>query len=156
MVSSNESDVPSEEFKAEAVKVLQKIYLFRGLDESECRIILDVCKLIRYRDRKLIFSEGDFCNYFLVVVSGQIDILTSKKGCISALLQGEVLGEMGVLLNHTRSASAMSMGDSVLLKIRKDDFRGLRKKEPRVMAILMHNVAHSLAERISVLNKKGD
>lgn len=144
----------TNQFKDQAVAALQKIHLFNGLNKEECHLILDVSKLVKYKDKTVIFSEGDTGEYFLVVVLGKIDIVKAGMGCINQLSQGATCGELGILLdNNKRSASAMANGGVVLLKIRKSNLDSLLKSQPHTIAIVMRNLAGSLAQRIVELTQ---
>ncbi len=143
----------TEQFKDQAVAGLQKIYLFKGLNKVSCRSILDATSLVKYKDKEVIFSEGDNCEYFLVVVVGKVDIVIAGKGCVNQLSQGAVCGEFGILLNTKRSASAIAKGGTVLLKIRKSDLRKMLDDQPRTVAVIMQNLAGTLAKQVIDLTK---
>ena len=137
-----------EEFKEQAISSLQKLYLFKGLNRKTCCIFLDRFKLIKYKDKAVIFSEGDNCDYFLVIIAGKLDVVKVDIGCVNQLKQGNICGEFGILLNQKRSASAISNGNTILLKIYIKDINNMMESHPKTIAIMMKNLAGSLAKQV--------
>jgi CRP-like cAMP-binding protein len=61
---------------------------------------------------------------------------------------GDLFGEIGVISQSYRTASAVFIQDGALLELSKDRFDFLLGKNPMVMAKILRNVAKVLAERL--------
>jgi len=84
---------------------------------SEMMIIAERRRLCRYADGEIIFNQGDPSDHLYVIRSGKVRI-TREQGDKVELLDdaepGEVIGEMGVLHNMPRFATATAVGATVL------------------------------------------
>jgi diguanylate cyclase len=89
----------------------------------------------------LIFAEGDAPTGAYLIESGRIEISTTQLGeprVLGVLGPGMLLGEMAVLDNSPRSASARAVTDCVLLPIDRRQFaERLAAADPVVRALLM-------------------
>jgi anti-sigma regulatory factor (Ser/Thr protein kinase) len=104
---------------------------------------------IVYRNGEVIIYEGEKANNLYYIVSGKLNILYNNK-VISSLTPADIfLGEMSFLLDNTRSATVVSEGRSVLLKITKKEFLEAIKLNPYYCLLL----ARLLAQRLNKLNK---
>jgi anti-sigma regulatory factor (Ser/Thr protein kinase) len=101
-----------------------------------------------FLDGQTVFTEGEESNYLYYIVSGRMKIYVAEKYITTVKPDDIFLGEMSFLLNNKRSATVVSSGRSVLLKITKVAFINVIKKKPHYGIFL----ARLLAQRISRLN----
>lgn len=140
--------------RIKATGILKKVPLFHGMFNDEFDLLFDICLIHRVGPNKVIFSEGDPSESLYVVLSGKLAVFTKQNGMIHMMEQGELLGEMGIVLQISRTATAKSLDEVViLLEIRKKDFDFILGKKPRVSFIIMKNLAKSLAKRLIKANK---
>jgi CRP/FNR family transcriptional regulator, cyclic AMP receptor protein len=95
-----------------------------------------------YASDQLIFSEGDDVDSFYIIEKGYVSIFIDHNGqleTISVLEPGDYFGEMAIMNNETRFASAMSLGETVLLAIEKDTFLDFVKTHP-IMSEKIKNI----------------
>ncbi len=110
--------------------------------------IFDLSQELRFRDGQYICSEGEQSDYLYYIVSGTLYVY-SKGKLVSALSPDDMfMGEMSFLLSNRRSATVVSKGDSVLIRISKQDFVNLIKDSPHYGIFL----ARLLAQRLARLN----
>lgn len=103
-----------------------------------------------FKDREVVFKEGEESNFLYYIVSGTFEIYSGDK-LISTLTPDDMfLGEMSFLLNDRRSATVVSRGRSVLMIIQKKSFVNIIKQQPHYGIFL----ARLLAQRLSKLNAK--
>jgi anti-sigma regulatory factor (Ser/Thr protein kinase) len=101
-----------------------------------------------FRDGEFIFREGEESDFLYYLVSGKVHVY-SKGKLVSVLTPDDIfLGEMSFLLSNKRSATVVSKGKSVLIKISKIDFVNLIKQSPHYGIFL----ARLLAQRLVRLN----
>lgn len=103
---------------------------------------------LQFADGQYVVSEGDESDYLYYIVSGTLYVY-SKGKLVSSLTPDDIfLGEMSFLLSNRRSATVVSKGDSVLIRISKQDFVNLIKDNPHYGIFL----ARLLAQRLARLN----
>lgn len=101
-----------------------------------------------FDDGNYICSEGEESDFLYYIVSGTLYVY-SKGKLVSALTPDDIfMGEMSFLLSNRRSATVVSKGRSVLIKISKQDFVNLIKDNPHYGIFL----ARLLAQRLARLN----
>jgi len=135
-----------------AVNTLQKLPTFAGLQAAEHQAILTVCEVSRFRSGEVVFEEGATSLAMYIVLSGEIEIRTEKNGLIVTMQPGELFGEIGMISQAKRTASAVVKSDATLLKISKDRFDLLLGRHPAVTAKILRNVASVLAERLTKIS----
>ena len=110
--------------------------------------IFDQSQELVFEDGQYICSEGEESDYLYYIVSGSLYIY-SKGKLVSALTPDDMfMGEMSFLLSNRRSATVVSKGRSVLIRISKQDFVNLIKDSPHYGIFL----ARLLAQRLAKLN----
>lgn len=91
----------------------------------------------------VIFNEGDGAKSFYVVEQGEVEI-TSTKRVLEMIGPDGFFGEMGLVNQKPRSASATAKTDCTLIEINEGDFYFLIQHAP-MFAIKMMQV---LSERV--------
>ncbi|MFP4066595.1 MAG: cyclic nucleotide-binding domain-containing protein [Spirochaetaceae bacterium] len=110
--------------------------IFRGQEET------------RFRDRDVVFTEGEESNYLYYIIAGKLDVYSGGEHLTTLGPEDMFLGEMSFLLNDKRSATVISRGPSSLTRISKNDFVNAIKENPHYGIFL----ARLLAQRLSRLN----
>ena len=90
-----------------------------------------------------VFNEGDTGNTMYVVVEGDVELLVKGK-LVESLGPGGVLGEMALLDNVPRSASAIAKTACRLVEINEKRFKFLVQQTPNFALQLMRVIADRL------------
>jgi len=94
-----------------------------------------------FKAGELVFAEGDAPTCAYLIEAGRIEISTTQLGeprLLAELGPGMLLGEMAVLDDSTRTASARALTDCRLIPIDKAQFaERLANADPVVRALLM-------------------
>jgi len=94
-----------------------------------------------FKAGELVFAEGDAPTCAYLIEAGRIEISTTQLGeprVLAELGPGMLLGEMAVLDDSTRTASARALTDCRLIPIDKAQFaERLANADPVVRALLM-------------------
>jgi CRP-like cAMP-binding protein len=90
-----------------------------------------------------IFSEGSAGNTMFVVVEGEVE-LTVKGQLVERLWPGGVLGEMALIDNTPRSATATAVTACKLAEINERRFRFLVQQTPNFALQLMRVITDRL------------
>jgi len=109
-----------------------------------------------YEAGTMIFTEGDPGDEVFIVESGQVSIIKQMSdGSPLALGQrgpGNLIGEISLLSDAPRSASALALEPSILLAITRDDFWRMMKEEAfqqMVMQTLIEHIRTADQSRVS-------
>ncbi|HEQ70992.1 MAG TPA: cyclic nucleotide-binding domain-containing protein [Spirochaetia bacterium] len=112
------------------------------------RLFSDHQKLI-FNDGEVVFRENDESNHLYFIASGNLRVSMKGKK-LSFLTPADVfVGEMSFLLNNRRTATVVSAGQSVLLRISKKEFLTAMRNHPHYSIFL----ARLLAQRLQRLNR---
>jgi len=100
-----------------------------------------------YADGTMIFSEHEPGEDLYVIQQGKVNItkiINNKEVLLAVLQPGDIFGEMALLENKPRSASAIANGDCVLMQINKSNFQTMVSAQPQLATKLIQ----LLSERI--------
>lgn len=92
------------------------------------------CSFIEAHNNQVIFNAGDKPDHVYLILQGKIKLLISQKNlnktqCL-ILLKGHLFGELGVLENKPRAATAIAQGNVRLLVINGKHFKQVYNKNP--------------------------
>ena len=112
-----------------------------------------------FKQGEKIFSQGDRAKYLYVVLSGEISIYRKEdkqKKTIDMVQPGEVFGEMGLILDDVRYASARASVDSILFVMSKHELFFVREREQHPSILVVQTLARRLqyANEMAALQKK--
>jgi len=107
------------------IDYLRNNLFFEGLTDGDLDQVSRVCSLEEFPKEERIFSEGESGDKFYIIVSGgvRIEKKIPKVGpeTLRKLKPGEAFGEMALVEEMPRSASAIADEDSRLVSIGKSD-----------------------------------
>lgn len=128
--------------------ILANSPLFRALNARELRQVLQVTEIEQFTDRQLIVREGEQGEQLYIVLSGQIEVLRAGAP-VARLEAGEHFGEMALIRNQPRSASARAVGPTQLIVIHRKDFFEILRTEHRLAVKLLWQFTGVLANRLA-------
>ena len=100
-----------------------------------------------YHAGDVIFEEGDPGRALFVVVEGSVEITrATAKGpvVLNTLGPGAAFGELALIDDFPRSATARQGIEGRLLILYKSDFDALMEGNPRIAVVVIRNVARQL------------
>lgn len=100
-----------------------------------------------YHDGDVVFLEHEIGNELYIIQQGNIKIkkvVANSEITLAILQKGDILGEMAILENLPRSATAVAYGKTMLLAINKDNFQVMVQQQPQ----LATKIISLLSERI--------
>lgn len=106
---------------SQKIFVLESTHLFGSLSDD---IVAAVAKKTQEREIEkgtIIFHEGEVGDGLYVIVSGTISI-SKKNKTIAKLNEGDFFGELSLIDNTLRAASAIAKTDCILLFLDKEAF----------------------------------
>jgi len=101
----------------------------------------------KYKPGDLIFREKDPGNEMYIIQEGQVEILKRMKGVerrVAVLEQGDFFGEMSILEDEPRSASARAVTDCDLLRIDSSTFDQMVRHNPEIPVRMLRKLSRRL------------
>ena len=135
------------------IRALRKIPLWDGLDDKELGVVFKQCLPVKTQADEIIFNENDPSHDLYILLSGKVDIIIRKKGIIHTVNENETFGEIGLITQNTRSATALSTSECSMLKLNHREFNTMLGTYPRISAIMMRNITASLSQHIVRMNQ---
>ncbi|OBH50472.1 MFS transporter [Mycobacterium sp. E2479] len=116
--------------------------LFAGLDPVSLAELRDHADQIDLEAGSYLFHAGDASDSLYVVRNGRLQVLQNDV-VLTELGRGEVVGELGLLIDAPRSASIRAVRDSTLVRLTKTQFdkianSGVLEALVRVLATRLH------------------
>ena len=106
-----------------------------------------------YPKDTMIFSEGMPGSELYIIQKGSVKItkiVENSEVLLAVLKPGDIFGEMAILENKPRSASAVAFEDAYLLAVNKANFERMVKTQPQIVTRL----TTLLSERIWFIGKQ--
>jgi len=97
-------------------------------------------KLTRtYKDNQMIFCENEYGHELYIIQVGQVKItkIVHEEILLAVLKPGDIFGEMAILENRPRSASAISFGEVTLMAVNKSNFETMVQAQPQLATKLI-------------------
>jgi len=135
---------------------LSRSAIFASLSADELDQVVSMSGALRLKRGGILFAEGDGGNELYIVDYGRIAITKAVEGNLEQVLAhmgpGDYFGEMALLEQIPRSATASAEEDSGLITISHDDLMGLMDREPKAAAKIMFNLLRTFTARLQATN----
>lgn len=131
----------------------RKISFFKGISPEDVAKIFAQGNVVEYEQAQMLFDKGDSGNTMFVILNGRVKIRDGAKQ-IAILHTGDIFGEMSLVSDAPRSATAVTMTQTDLLVLSFDDI--LHNIPPQVAAQLLVNIIITLAGRLRTANQADD
>ena len=115
-------------------EILRKIPIFSSLSDVEIARLAQVTSLRLCRKDEVVFYEDEEGDFFFVIVAGRVKVTLlgipdrftrgyGREVLLSSLGTGDFFGEMALVDNEPRSATAVATEETELLCIHRTDFQ---------------------------------
>ncbi len=133
-------------------KPLKDLPIFSSLTDDEIKTVSEISNTQTVSADELVFSEGDPGSDLYVIIKGSIRIYTkiteNVDKTLVTLRSGGLFGEMSVISEAYRSATAKAVEETELLSINQKDFKSLLDKNPTVGKKILEFIVKVLADRL--------
>lgn len=119
--------------------ILSPMPLFAHCNERELRAVAQATRPRRFADGTIIFEQGHPGTELFLLISGAVDIVKDGQKLVT-LGPGSNFGEMAMLDEPSRSASAVASDESELLVIPRDAFFAMLKGNPMLAVKILWNM----------------
>lgn len=142
--------------KDSLVKILQSSPIFIDLSEKELDFILKTINQRIYQPGEYIFFKGDPGLALFFILDGQVDIILNdgeNTFKLTELFVGDFFGEIALLGDDNRTASALAAKETKLAVLFKDDLDQFINKYPERGIKVLKGISSVLATRLKNMNE---
>lgn len=105
---------------------------------------------------EFVFEEGELGREMYVVHEGQVEILRGRGDeeiQLAVMEKGDFFGEMAILEDLPRNASARALDDVVLVRINGAQFDGMLRQNPEIAVRIMRKLSRRLRQADGLLRE---
>ena len=132
------------------VQTLEHVYLFQDLDADDLAQLAQRATLKRFPKNSVLVNEGDETDSLYIIHSGKVKIYISdeegKELVLSIHGPGDYFGEIALLDESPRSASAMSLEECKLYVLSKTQFESFLKQDTAICLRVMRSLTRRIRE----------
>lgn len=160
---SHKSNVPLWEniFKknkaAENINLLEQIPLFATLSKKEIRNVALLVYERNYLTNEYLFKEENPGAGMFIIKSGAITIESKSESgeilTLATLTEGDFVGDLALLNDSPRSASARCIKNTTVFVIFRQDLFNLIEKEEKLGLKILKELAIMIGERLKETNQ---
>ncbi|HEY6552332.1 MAG TPA: Crp/Fnr family transcriptional regulator [Vicinamibacteria bacterium] len=122
-------------------ELLRNVPIFSELTEPDVATLAKVATRRRYPKDTVVFFENEEGDFFFMILEGRIKVTIlgddGREIILSVLGAGDFFGEMALLDNEPRSATAIAIEESELLSLHRTDFQNVIADNRGIMAALI-------------------
>lgn len=133
--------------------LLARIPLFERLNRRELQAVARILYRRRYDTGEFVFRQGDNGIGMYIIERGSIAIINESAGqLLTELRGGDFFGEVALLNETRRSASARAQADTTLLCMLEPDLEDLGKRNPRIGFKVLLALARTAGRRLIAIS----
>lgn len=117
------------------IAFLKKIHLFYGMQDEEFALLAEQLDESTHGKGEVIFTQDTKPEAFYLIYGGSVRVIRTverKQFILATLVKNDYFGEMALVANRRRSATATALTDTTLLKLSRANFEKLYKSAPHI------------------------
>jgi len=139
------------------IKTLRATPLFEGLSRRELKVMREIVHLRTYQEGEFVFSKGQPGAAMFIITEGQVEIVdyddAGNRTVLATLGKGTFFGELALLDDSPRSASAVAAKPVKIYSFYRGDFVKLLDSAPRIGTGVYRALAMIIGVRLKVANE---
>jgi len=140
------------------VQAVREVNYFEDLHVPEAGLETAGLEMVQLTGGQVLFRQGDAGDSMYILISGQIDINVDVPGgeerTLSTMEPTSILGEMSLLLDEPRTATAVARTDVRLWKVPRDSFQEATQRGDQWANRFLVVLAQVLARRLAAMNRE--
>ena len=133
-------------------EVLALIPAFEGLSHNELKVIERMMHQRQYKKGESVFNEGEPGAGMYIVKNGEVGITRKMDNgselALALVKEHGFFGELALLDEIPRSASAKAVADTVLFAFSKPSLESLCRRNPRLGIKILSNLSRLICRRL--------
>ena len=135
------------------LKIVEKIPFLRNLSMHQIEQVLKAGNLETYPGGHTLFRTGDRSTILYILLAGEL-VVKDGDTELARIKPVDIVGEMGVVSNQPRSATAEVTWDVTLISVGKMQFDVLLKNDVDMAARIYHNMLDSIFMKLRTTNER--
>jgi len=127
-------------------EVLKAVPLFKDGDMLFLEAVIMALQARQVSSGELVIRKGDVGRELYLIARGEVEVLDDVGNVIKVLRDGDIFGEMGLLMSTPRTANVRARTSCDLFVLDKADFSRILRDSPQFASA----VEHVARERYSV------
>lgn len=148
----------SQPVKSDLENLLLSIPPFQNFSKSVIRNFIQLIHHRAYAANEIIFVQGDPVIALYIIQEGEVKIIknsdTGIKYELAQFSRGDFFGELALLDNDVRSATAIASKDSKIAVIFKPDLDYFISKNPKKGVEILSGIAKIISTRLRILDEE--
>jgi len=141
--------------KEEIDSILMQIPVFQDLNPRELRMIKRILHRRQYKTDEVIFHQGNVGLGMYIIVDGNVEIICSpERHVLAELSSGDFFGELALLDEALRSATAVAKTHCTLMCFFKPELLDIIQRNPKTGCKILFRLAWTLGERLKNTNEQ--
>jgi len=138
--------------ESETAIAIRKVPIFESLTQKEISVVEKLIHKRQYSLNEDIFREKDPGGGMYIVMDGSVSIIKNHGGAtektLATLKGGDFFGEIALLDESPRTATAISLEESSILGFYRTDLYELVERRPKLAIKIIVNLARVVSERL--------
>ena len=139
------------------VSILKRVPIFSQLSKTELNLMEKIVYLRNYNEDEIIFTDGEPGAGMYIIETGRVRIClgpcTDKAHEICVLEAGDFFGDLALIDDAPRSATAVSLTSSRLIGFFRSDLISIINRSPGMGVKIQHNILKILVRRLRQTDK---
>lgn len=130
------------------IDLLGHVPFFAGIPLEPLKLIAFSADSREFADKARVFAAGDPAEGGLILIDGRIDLVDDSETpprLLERLTPGALIGELPLIVETARPVTAVSVGRSRVLVVRRALFRRMLEEYPEIAVTLRDRLAARLA-----------
>lgn len=137
---------------------VRNLITFKYLDDAELDRLLGFGSILEFGLDEVIVQEGEIEHQFFGILQGTVGVSVheneGKDVFICSLGAGDVFGEAGFFLNIKRTASVISLGKTIALRLNREDIAALIRESPSAGNKILLTTIYGLLRKLRAANQE--
>ena len=135
---------------------IKKMDIFSALEDDEIDELLEILHSVSLNEGDKLFSQGDSSDNIYIVTKGILNIVHYKEGygelMVNRIIEGELVGEMGVITGLPRTMSVYASSKVELLSLNKILFHEFIQSHVSIALKVLNLVSTRYASSLNYLS----
>jgi len=142
----------SEAFRDELCTLISATQMFRDFEWRDIEALANYMQAYEASKGSTLFHEGDSGTFLCLIIKGTVDIYKedhhNKDKIFATIGPGKTLGEMAIIDDEPRSATAIVAETTTLAILTKNNFLRIISEKPGLATKILLKVARLLSQRL--------
>jgi CRP-like cAMP-binding protein len=139
-------------------KLLLEVPIFSQLSQRELRQVCSIVHRRHYAPGEYIFTQGDPGLGMYVIERGKVEIIfqddSGAEKKLALLADGDFFGDLSLLDESPRSATAVAQIDSKIIGFFRPDLVALLSRSPKLGTKILFKLGEVIGTRLRVTNEQ--